>query len=185
MRVITVALCWLVLGTVVVDAAELPLRAAIERGVRDMRRSQLRGLDGLWVIPMIVKPDDIAGLSPRDLTNIVELELRRAGITVFETLPLRDEPIEAGIVRINVLSCSGEATTAYRINLEVSQWVALERDPSVRFLAATWHSVPVIGFFGSASRPEVVRKIGDYFQREARTLANDYLAANPRPSSDQ
>lgn len=138
-------------------------------------RATLAGLGGVHVIVEDLH-DDLkrGGLSETILRTDVELRLRSVGIRVMtetEHLAVR----YAAFVHVAVAGLQAQPLAGYvaTVNVSLMQHVRLERDQSIRILAATWSATELVTGPSTEIIRRSVRDLVDGF-------ANAYLAANPK-----
>jgi hypothetical protein len=145
---------------------------AIARADDDIySRVSLRGLESIQVVVEELQPEvEQNGLTAIAVRTDVELKLRQAGIRVLDTT--------AAIwlhVSVSVLT-SKDGIWPFMIQVELSQPVALARDPSI--LMASIYTWSVSGF-GKVGRLNV-RSLRDDVRDQVDKFINAYLAANPK-----
>jgi hypothetical protein len=135
----------------------------------------LRGLAGISVKVTVFDEDKI--LSPAQIKSDVELELRKAGIKVFDDdSTFGATPSVARLyVLVNSIHVTGGTYACYT-SLEVQERVSLERKPSERLIAGIWEQAEMT----TADRSNDLRQARDGITEITKTLANAFLAANPK-----
>lgn len=137
----------------------------------------LDGLPGVYVGVEDVHPIlEQIGLTRIELKKNVEQWLARAGIRVLsmsENLATPGHPVLFLVVNL-IQSNFYPDICAYSISVELSQAVALAREPAILTVATTWH-IASAGHVKMDSLPNlrkvVAARIDDFI--------NDYLSMNP------
>jgi hypothetical protein len=142
--------------------------------------STLKGLRGIAVTVKIVRdsPETLALLKESDLQGQVEIALQNAGIEVLK--PTSD--VGLYVVLVNVASaCQDGLTCAINVRSSLLQIVQLSRDSTIKTEAQTW---PSVGHsrFGVVSIAIAKSMITKTVKDQVNDFADDYKAANPKPS---
>jgi hypothetical protein len=146
-------------------------------GQSNPRRESLRGLKGLEVVVEVIEPQaERLGLTRAQVQTDVELRLRKAGIRVLT----EEEAERQGSTYLYINITASEARDvpglySYLIDLSFRQRVILERDQSIRTIAATWN-IASKGVVGANKLRNLREIVADYIDE----FINDYLAANQR-----
>lgn len=141
-----------------------------------MDRPSLRGLPGVSVLVELPTPDALGqGMTIDKVRTIVELRLRKSGITVLEN-STKQNGRPTLHVTLNAVKPEGHPILAYSIGIGFMQDVKLVRDEKIIApLATTWH-VTYTGIAGVSVFPmsakENLADLTDQF-------ANAFLAMNP------
>ena len=134
--------------------------------------SDTKSLQGLQAIGVVV--EDITsegrrtGLTSQQIKTEVELELRKVGIRVDESV---DEFL---YVVTNIIEAEEIDHFVYSLELSVEQPVTLERDSSF-LVAITWTQ----GYVGIISQDRARNTIRESIRYLVGIFLNDYLAVNP------
>jgi len=140
----------------------------------------LRGLQGVDVLIESLPSDaKKAGVTKRQLRIEVEVELRKAGISVLT----EDESLNAPgmsylYVHVNAVALteSLEGSYIFSVRVELKQYVYLGRDRSIGTTAITWQR-GAVGTVGTDNFRKSVREtVRDYVNE----FINDYLTVNPK-----
>jgi hypothetical protein len=135
-------------------------------------KESLKGLSAVRVIVEDFSAQIVdAGLHNDQIQQDVELRLRKAGIKVVSQDTSSAPFINVVIGGVKVPRTNG---TAYAMTLTLSQYVILERDPSIRVSAETWSASLAVGYVINAT--EIRNQLGDVVD----SFINDYLSQNPR-----
>ncbi|MGD0625711.1 MAG: hypothetical protein ABSB32_13445 [Thermodesulfobacteriota bacterium] len=137
-------------------------------------------LRGLWVMSVLVEslPPDIEGkgLTKEQIQTDVELKLRLAGIKVFsdeEWVAIPRSPYL--YVNAHVMVKRDIRLAVYNIDIELRQWVILERDPKIKIIATTWD----IGYLGSIGSDQI-GDIRNSIKALVDIFINGFLSVNPK-----
>lgn len=153
---------------------------------REMQRSTLKGAKAVYVSTAITGPvKDPAGMTDREMTNFVSLELRKHGIPLSVQPPDAKSlgevlPMTIMVTVSNEVDIPGQGKfTALHMRLVVHQFGSVSRLPDKRVIVVTWESTPSIGvaFRGVAFFRDQARNA---LTSLAEEFASDYLAANDR-----
>ena len=131
-------------------------------------RESLRDLDGVRVAVEETPGARTRGLSPDQLQQDVESQLRQAGITV---LHMGDFPVGDPYLRVRVAVTPEEmGLIGYEVQLDFVQIVFMRRNPAVTFnRAQTWKADGRMGLVPPA-------RLADAVRRELRAQVDQYLA---------
>jgi hypothetical protein len=145
------------------------------------QRDTLKGLVSFHVAIGISDKGESSkyGLTEGILRTDVERKLRTAGIMVLEDKEARltSPRIVVGVFSVYPEIPEGKSLIAVTaLTIEVQQWVAIERTPSIRCVAATW-SATRVGLVGLSLYKDTVRSA---VKNMVDDFLNDYLAANPK-----
>ena len=143
--------------------------------LEQLQRPSLRGLKGVEVLASAILPDNEAqGFTRSRLQSDIETRLRTAGIGVLtpeESVTTPGSPF----LHVKVFSQESElGGFVCRIAVDLHQDVVLERDPSVRVIAATWRT-EWIGALRHLTADGVREKLNVCLDR----FIADYSALNP------
>ena len=119
------------------------------------------------IIEALDKDAEKIGLTENRLKTVVELRLRREGITIVDV----SSDLEIPYVYINV----NVVGNAYNVKLDINEWVDLERIPVSRGCTATVWEVFITGTHGGKSE-NIVDSLNILFD----DFFNDYYKANPK-----
>jgi hypothetical protein len=139
-------------------------------------RESLRDLDGVRVAVEELTPGArTRGLSPDQLQQDVESQLRQAGVTV---LHMGDFPVGDPYLRVRVAVTPEEkGLIGYEVELDFAQIVFMRRNPAVTFnRAQTWKADRRMGLVPPARLADAVRR--ELRAQVVQYLA-DYRAVNP------
>lgn len=141
-----------------------------------LARTTLKGLQGVFVIIESLDPEvEKAGLTSAELRTDVELSLRLAGIRVLSEGQGRRIPGAPYLyVRVNVVT-STPSIWPYSIDVELNQYVTLDRDRNIRTTGATWS----VGSIGTVTLSNI-RTAKDRVNDKVDEFINAYLAVNPK-----
>jgi len=145
------------------------------------QRDTLKGLVSFHVAIGISDKGESSkyGLTEGILRTDVERKLRTAGIKVLEDKEARltSPRIVLGVFSVYPEIPEGKSLIAVTaVTIEVQQWVAIERTPSIRCVAATW-SATRVGLVGLSLYKDTVRSA---VKNMVDDFLNDYLAVNPK-----
>ncbi len=137
----------------------------------------LKGIDMLKIgIEYLSDEAKNIGLTRGRLRTVTELRLRKEGITIFgkehisttywEIPRYRNTPII--LVNVSVVG------NAFRVSLEIFEYVILRRDESIECLAFTWNE-NMLGTHGN-NVEYIVTALGELLDE----FLNDYYKANPK-----
>jgi hypothetical protein len=132
-------------------------------------RDSLRGIKALGVA---VENTSQSGfdLTETTIKTKVELQLRKAGITV-------NEAMLGGFLHVVVTPLKvREIGWAVAMTLEFEQWATLERFPSQKLPMTTWKTGGLFFYGGPTRAAEVQQDLLDFVDQ----FINDFLAANPK-----
>lgn len=147
-----------------------PLRLGETREIASLRR-----LSGVYVVVENL-PDDVKRLfEVTELQTDIELTLRRNRIKVLTSeQAMKDDNSAMLYLNLNVVRGSSSGLYAYSYNLELSQMVRLDRDPTFLTTAATWDKGGT-GIVGPSVAARVMREAIESLVNE---FCNDFLKAN-------
>jgi hypothetical protein len=135
-------------------------------------QGSLKGLPGVGVLVEAMKDNTRGAVTKESVQTDVELRLRQLGIKVF---PTWDQNSATLYVNVNLVRNSTVPLSGFSVEVAVQQMVRLDRAPTVRMVATTWHT----GSAGSVGA-ETVGQIRQIVINLVDRFANDFLAANPK-----
>ena len=143
-------------------------------------RESLAGLAGVLVLVEGLNPDvERQVVTQSTLQTDVEVKLRQVGIRVLTETEWLAAPGSPSLsVAVDAVSLSlGEARPVYAVvvRLELSQKVALHRNPVIALRAPTWRTGSIV-----AATAGKVDKVREYVRDKVDEFINAYLAANPK-----
>ena len=141
-------------------------------GVSQSREAEtLRGLQAVHILVEALHADaGSIGLTKKQFQTDVELELRKAGITIGTST--------SGYLYVyaNIMKLSGVNGFAYDVDVSFEQAGKLIRDPSILiFAASTWRK----GYLGASPRRGARSAIREVVRDFVSEFINDYLTVNP------
>ena len=163
---LTLVLAFLITGGAVVARAD----------DSELARQSLKGLKGIAVLVESLKPEvELAGLTKASIQTDVDLKLRLAGIPV-----LSRDVAHPGVqyflyVQVSFLPIP-DGVWPYRIDVELTQRVLLDRDRSIIGIASTWS----VGSVGRVGKENVRKFVRDAIKDRVDEFINAYLSVNPR-----
>jgi hypothetical protein len=144
----------------------------------------LKGLEGVYVV---TSPSDAGGLDvqPADLKTAVELQLRKAAISVFseeDVRRLKDAKKRPAILMVTIAGGTppgekpqGQKSVMVKCIVRLYEAVRLERDPATPRTAIIWYDS---GWeFCRDYKPSNAL---DFARTRVDAFVNDYLEANPK-----
>lgn len=142
-------------------------------------RESLRGLSGVAVdIENISKDAEVNGLTQRAIRTSVEDILRSSGVRVLTPQEKRTTPSEPALY-VGVWSLKEGPEYSLCVEVNLTQIVSLVSRPDFQIFVPTWRSMSV-GRVGSHKLKDTIAVM---VEPKIRAFANDFLAANRRPSS--
>ena len=129
----------------------------------------LRGLQAIGVVVEgLTSEGRRTGLTSQQIKTEVELQLRKVGIRVDESVR------EFVYVNVNIVEAGDIDHFVYSLELSVEQPVTFERDSS-SLVAITWTQ----GYVGIISQERARNTIRESIHYLVDIFINDYLAVNP------
>ena len=168
MRHINILATLLLLILVGVSLAE-----GAERTIIPTERESLRGVKGIYII-LDLKPEVEQVFKMAPLQDMIELQLRRAGITVLT----REESFNQSgksflYINVNSISNVSPQPDCYPISISMDfcQVVILERNRKIKTVGSTW-SRGVVASHTDLVRPHLYGLVGEFIE--------DYKYVNPK-----
>jgi len=143
--------------------------------------STLHGLKAVSVYVVLLAEEKLGSVNKETLQTQVELELRKGGVKVINDTDPNVNAIDVGRfgLILNVKKVFDLPAYACDLSAQVSQYVALVRNPKILTKVATWPTViEPEGFIGR--RDNLEQTIRDQVTSKTNEFINDYLAANPK-----
>jgi len=145
-------------------------------------REILAGLQGVAVVVEVFRPEvEKYGFSQQQYQTDVELRLRQYGVKVLSLFELT-KAVGSPRLYINVNPYIDEKVgfAAVSVLLELTEYVSLERNPTIMTSAVTWRE-------GMLLTRELNRlnEVRDSVEDLVDQFINDYLAANPKEQTPQ
>lgn len=143
--------------------------------------STLHGLKAVSVYVVLVSEDEIGLVTKETLQTQVELELRKGGVKVINDTDPNVNAVDVGrfCLLLQVIKVFHFPAYASCLSAQVSQHVALIRNPKILTKVATWPMVLEPNVF-IAGRDYLEQTIRDQVTSKTNEFINDYLAANPK-----
>jgi len=136
----------------------------------------LRGLKGVGVkVENVAHDTEVTGLRTSQIRADVELELRKAGIRVYESKEelLRIPGLPLLVVGVETRSFG--VGFFYILRLEFVQYVTLSRKKQISLMARTWHRMGQ-----GAVESSKVQGIRENLRNFINSFISDFLAVNPK-----
>ena len=143
----------------------------------DYKRDALKGLEGVYVLIEPIRSEaQEDGLTEVLLQTDVELQLRKAGIKVLTKEECFKTPGAPYLyINVNTVKFKNLELYSFNIKIELTQYIQLERNPSITIPADTW-SVGMVGSVVASQMKSFVREsLGNLVDK----FINDYLVVNP------
>ena len=162
---------FLAIVSLVLFSAEVPAQDVVSG------RAGLQGLKQVGVVIDLSEGAINAGLTFNQVTNDVELRLRRNGITVNGS---GDSFLYVGINVVALDFGVGGRSVGFAANTEVEfrEPVVFKRDPNKMTRGATWTTPSSMAI--SPNRNALVQGVRHEVRDMVDRFSNDYLTANPR-----
>jgi hypothetical protein len=143
--------------------------------------STLHGLKAVSVHVVLVAEEELGSVTRETLQTQVELELRKGGVKVINDTDPNVNAVDVGRLAVVLKPKKVFDFPAYAcyLSAEVSQHVALVRNPKILTKVATWPMVlEPEGFI--VGRDNLEQTIREQVTNKTNEFINDYLAANPK-----
>lgn len=145
-----------------------------------------KGVSGIILFISVDKVLTDAGVDKDIISTNLELKMRLAGLTVFDS-EHKATPEEVTVapklkfvmvfVTIYGLKIKDTSAYCYSYLITVSEQATMRHAPNTYATVTTW-STTSLGYFGSDRAEAVKTAVAD----AADKFCNDYLSANPKPS---
>ncbi len=142
----------------------------------EYKRDALKGLEGVYVLIEPIRSEaQEDGLTDDLLQTDVELQLRKAGIRVLTKEECFETPGAPYLyINVNTVKFKNLELYSFNIKIELTQYIHLERDPTITIPADTWS----VGMVGSVVASQIKSFVRENLSNLVDKFLNDYLAVN-------